>query len=76
MESELFISPVALDLHQRRCDPWWFRMELLGGALATSTKCYLIALPDKNVFLFGLSSDEGGGVLFRHAVKVCSYQLW
>ena len=39
-------------------------MNLFGGALATSTKSYLTALPNKNVFLFGLTSEGGGVVLF------------
>ena len=48
-----------------------FRIKLLGGALATSSKCYFRALLDKNVFLFGLSS-EGGFIC--HALKIHAYQ--
>ena len=36
-------------------------MKLLGEALATSSQCYFTALSDKNAFLFGLSSEGGGG---------------
>ena len=63
--SQLLIFPGAISLHQRRGDPWCLRMKLLGGALATSIKCYFTALPDKNAFLFGLSSEGGGLFVMR-----------
>ena len=64
VESELLISPVALDLHQRRGDPWWFRMMIFRRGFSKLDYISSHSIAGQECFPVWAELRREGGLLF------------